>query len=334
MISMSLVYQSAQLFVLAIMSFVALGSLVSTVIIVAVSARVLKVDPQLRHRVLVLLASLPALIAAAVFASASLPSLIALAVPALDHCLVHDDGHAHLCFRHLQRLQTSIPLLLTLVFLVVYVGLRVAFFAAAAVRASRLLRSLARTGQTRPDLGVTVVETPRALCLAASAIQPEILISRGLLDALDSSAQRVVLAHERTHILRRHALAANVVRACCCLHIPSVSRWLRRELAVAAEQVCDESAAKTVGDRLAVASTILAVERIAQGARADDFGAIAMAFGKVAIERRVESLLSEPLPAASMRPVYIAFALATAVLMAGANGIHHAAESLLSVVVQ
>jgi beta-lactamase regulating signal transducer with metallopeptidase domain len=322
--------RSVQLFLLAGVAFLALGSLASAALARAVAPRLGRCEPRLRHRALALLALAPMLFALGLLFSASLPSLVGLVAPALDHCTAHDDGHAHLCFVHLPQAGVGAAFGVALVVAFGYVGARAALSAAGLLRATRALRALEQTGLRRPDLDVIVVDTSHPVCFAAGLLSPRVLLSRGLLDSLGDDDRAIVLAHERAHVRRRDALVASIVHACATAHVPGVRRWLVRELAIAAEQACDEEAGALVGDRVAVASAILAVERAAQHAASRDLGPLAVAFGEHAVERRVESLLAEPTPPASLRPLYVGLALAALALLVGAGELHHITESFLS----
>ncbi|WNG17428.1 M56 family metallopeptidase [Cystobacter fuscus] len=329
---MSPALHSVQFFLLAAVAFLALGSLLSAVGARAFAARLSRWEPRARHRALVLLAVLPVLTALALMLSASLPSLLSLVVPELDHCATHDDGHAHLCFVHLPGSGIHLAWVLGLVFLVSYASLRVALGASDVVRAVRVLGALTRTGEPRRDLGVIVLETSRPVCLTAGLWRPRVLLSRGLLDSLGEEERAVVLAHERAHVRRRDALVASLVRALAVVHLPRVARWLVRELEIAAEQACDEDAARAVGDRVAVASAILSVERATRHAVAERLVPVAVAFGQCAVARRVESLLAEPVPTRSLRGVALGLVAALMGVLGTSATLHHLTESLLSVV--
>src|SRR5688572_15113096 len=191
---MSLAAQSAQLFLLAGVVFLAIGALSAAVVVRLFGARLSRWEPRARHRALTLLAALPALSAVGLLFAASLPSLVALLVPGLDHCPVHDDGHAHLCFVHLPHVGIHTGLLVSLVFLASYALLRAGFAASSVLRALRVVAALARTGERRSDLGITIVETRQPLCFAAGLFSPHVLLSRGLFDALGAEELAVILA--------------------------------------------------------------------------------------------------------------------------------------------
>jgi Zn-dependent protease with chaperone function len=327
---MSPLAQSIQLFFLAAVLFLLLGAVVSALLVQSLKQRLWVWEPRTRHRAIVLLALLPMFTTVGLLLTVSLPSALSLFFPAFDHCLDHA-GHVHLCFVHFPDDAANLPLHLALVFIATYAGARVLLFGAGVLRASRVLGALARTGLRRNDLDVVVLETPAPICFAAGLWRPQVLISRGLLQWLDASQRAIVLAHERAHVRRHDALVANIVRVCAMWHFPRIAAWLVRELEVAAEQVCDEEAGAIVGDRIAVAEAILSVERAALAQLALVPSTAAVAFGERAVERRVESLLRDPQPALPLRPVYAGLCLGAATLMLFANGLHHATESVLSV---
>lgn len=326
--------ESVLFFLLASCVFLLAGSVVSALLARSIRVRAAGWAPRMRHRMLVSFAGLPAFVAAALLVSACLPSLIALFIPAFDHCNTHDDAHAHLCFVHLSRLQTPLPIVMLLVSAVGYALVRSLFVCIRLQRSYHVLQALRATGTHDATADVTIVETAKPLCLAAGLLKGRVLVSRGLLRMLDARSWTVVLSHERAHIERKDALVAVLVRALCSLHLPSVGSWIQRELAIAAEQVCDERAASTVGDRLAVAETILTVERALQRTGAPELGPAALAFGASAVERRVEALLNERLPECSLLPVGLGAAAALGVVLAVCDGVHHVTESVLSALTQ
>jgi Zn-dependent protease with chaperone function len=329
---MSPAAQSAQLFLLAAVAFLAIGSLASALVVRLVHDKLSQWEPRARHRALATLAALPVLTALALLFAVSLPSFVALVAPGYDHCLVHDDAHAHLCFVHLPKVSINTALMLGLVFVVSYALLRAALAASSVLRAVRVVAVLARTGEPRPDLGITIVESTHPVCLTAGLLRPRVLLSRGLFESLGAEERAVILAHERAHVQRRDALVASFVRALGVLHLPTVGSWLVRELEVAAEQACDEEAALAVTDRLAVAAAILSVERAAQHAAASPLDPVAVAFGARAVERRVQALLSEPTPPRSLRAMAVSLGVALLGVLALADELHHLTESLLSAI--
>ena len=84
---MSAVLQTVQFFLLAGITFLLVGTLVSAALTRVAAPRLAALEPQARYRVLVLLACLPLFTALTLLLSATVPSLLALVVPELDHCL-------------------------------------------------------------------------------------------------------------------------------------------------------------------------------------------------------------------------------------------------------
>ncbi len=324
---MSGIAPSAELFLLAAFAFCAMGSLGAAALVGAFGRRLTQWEPRARHRALVGVASLPLVAGVTLLLAASLPSIVALFAPGFDHCAAHDDAHAHLCFRHLPHHGIHTALLLVLVFVSTYLLLRAVFATTTLIRAGRLWDALTATGEWRADLELTVLETPQPLCVAAGLLRPRVLMSRGLLTSLGEPERAVVLAHERAHVRRHDALVASGVRAMASLHLPFVARWIVREVELAAEQACDEEAAG-VSSRLAVASTILAVERAVQASTFAPHGAVA--FVQRGVERRVEALLADPAPHRSLRVPALIAMIAIGALFAASGELHHLTESALA----
>lgn len=315
------------LFAVALVVALALGSVLGAVAVSLLRARVLACDPVTRHRALSLLAALPLAIGATLALSASLPALLSLLVPALDHCDLHDDHHAHLCFVHAPHTISPVVSLL-LVALAAIGAWRIIRGARRLHRARQLLRALVASCEPTDVPGVSMVESPLPICVAAGLLRPRILIARRLLHDWDPEQREIVLAHERAHVRRRDALVAALARVACAFHLPGIGKWLVDELAVAAEQACDEAAAQAVGDRDEVAAAIVTVQRAwLHGGAVPVLGP---GFAIDALERRVRSLLADPLPPRSLAlPRFCLLALSLAAL-AGASTLHHVAESAIS----
>lgn len=328
------ILHSLQLFFVAAMMFLGLGSLMTAGSVRLLRPRIDRLEPRLRHRMLLFLMLLPVLISLLLLFSASFPSLLSLALPSFDHCALHDDPHAHLCFTHRPSSALKLSVIAGLALFLAYGMGRAISSLAQAIRATRLLESLVHTSEARRDLGVVVVETPQPLCVTAGFLRPVILMSRGLLDALKEGEREVVLLHERAHVHRRDAFTSFISRALAWIHLPSVARWLHTELQIAAEQACDESAAAALGDRLLVASAILSVERKMQGASFVELGPLSSSFGECGIKRRVESLLLGPRMAGSLRWMAVVCAGCVFIAIAASDKLHHFTETLLSLLVQ
>ena len=321
-----------QLFALAAALYAALGAMAVSVSLPWLRSTLQRWEPVARHRVLLLLASVPAGSALVLLLAASLPSMLALAAPWLDHCIVHAGYHAHLCFVHLPEVGIRLGLLAALAYLFARGLVRLTRAGVGFARAARVVVGLERSGEPSEVPGLILLHSTQPLCVAAGLFRPRILMSRGLFGLLTPAERGVVIAHERAHIHRRDALTRAMVRALTALHLPGVSAWLRKELDVAAEQSCDEEAAVASGDRVHVAATILKVERATRAFNAGALAPVAMAFGATAVERRVESLLGSPAPARSLRlPLLLLAGMGMAAFLFS-DELHHLSELILSLI--
>jgi Zn-dependent protease with chaperone function len=116
--------------------------------------------------------------------------------------------------------------------------------------AYRQLRAVCATSQS--DLVVLADPVPQAF--AAPGAGGHVVVSTGMLAALNAPERRVLLAHERAHLRARHHWHTGIVRAAAALNpilglLPATSVYL-------CERWADESAAATVGDRRLTATAL------------------------------------------------------------------------------
>ncbi|MFF2504095.1 M56 family metallopeptidase [Streptomyces sp. NPDC058067] len=139
------------------------------------------------------------------------------------------------------------------------------------------------------ELSVRPDELPYAYALPGRP--GRIVVTTGMLRALDAREREVLFAHERAHLRGRHHLFLSAAELAVTLH--PMLRGLREPLAYALERWADESAAAATGDR---ALTARAIGRAAlaaagtPGAVARPRTALAATAGPV--PRRVTALLS------------------------------------------
>jgi hypothetical protein len=114
----------------------------------------------------------------------------------------------------------------------------------AAARRWRALRGDAETG----ELVVVRSSAPLALTLPATRSSPgRILVSDGMLRALDAAERRVMLAHERSHLRHRHDRYRRLVGAAANLN--PLLRPTVGAVDLLLERWADEDAAREVGSR-------------------------------------------------------------------------------------
>ena len=322
----------AEFFCLAMVAALALCSVATASLVAIFGVSLRGWAPRTRHRALLFIAALPVLAAGALLLSATLPGLISLIVPAWDHCSLHNDGHPHLCLRHLPAMGMNHIFVALLAAVIGYSLLRATSACFRIHRAIRIVRTLARSGDPLDSADVTIIDSKAALCVSAGLFAPKIIISRHLFESLRLDEREIMLAHERAHVARRDALVATIVRILSSVHLPATARWLNSELEVAAEQACDEVAAIRTGDRLAVAETILTVERAIRVAQPHHLGAVVVGFAPQATARRVEALLNDKIESGSLQPLAIGLGIFMLVALATSPELHHNFESILATI--
>ncbi len=275
--------------------------------------------PAARRADLALLAGLlPLLAALAVSAGVVLPSVADAAGWRPDHCDGHDH-HVHLCLVHAAAISARLAGLGAIA--AVVVALRGSRTLVALHRSQRHVSALERLGSADGDI-VRLPGSPR-LCHAAGALRPRVLLSDALATSVTAAQLAAALEHERAHLRRRDPLAHMVLAIASFAALPFAARAAASAFRDAAEEAADADAA-TVHGGVGVADALLAVARVQT--RAPLF-----AFAEGGLERRVRALLAEP-PTAHARGLAVAALLVAASLaaaVAGADGIHHAVESLL-----
>ncbi|HXK24642.1 MAG TPA: M56 family metallopeptidase [Myxococcota bacterium] len=251
------------------------------------------------------------------------PGFLALIGVSQDHCLRQAD-RAHLCFAH-PRLALTLPLGIVL-------SAAIAVLVAGSVRGARRLARWQReltglrlVGGEPLAAGARRIESLRPFSVTLGLWRPEVWVSSALVAALPSAQLAIVLEHERAHVRRRDSLRRLVAAVLSLPQLPAVRRRVLAELALACEQACDEAAAR-LGDRLAVAETVLAVERLI--AQATPHPSL-VGFGEGGVAERVRSLL-EPAPAEPASPLHWWLGTALAIgAVCLAHPLHHLTERWL-----
>ncbi|MFF3425643.1 M56 family metallopeptidase [Streptomyces sp. NPDC002602] len=131
-----------------------------------------------------------------------------------------------------------------------------------------------------------------------------VVVTTGLLSALDPAERRALFAHERAHLAGRHHRFLTVVRLAACAN--PFLRPLCSAVSYTAERWADEVAAARVGNRRTVAT---AIGKAALLTRTTPPGLPAATAGPV--PRRVAALLSPAPPALVWPPLRTAAGLAT-----------------------
>ncbi|MGJ5756151.1 peptidase M48-like protein [Streptomyces puniciscabiei] len=155
-------------------------------------------------------------------------------------------------------------------------------------RTRRALHRLCAGHPADTELVVAASEVPQAFAIPGRP--GRILVTSGLLRALEPAERRVLLAHERAHLAHRHGplvAAATLAAAADPLLGP-----VRKAVGFLVERWADEQAATTVGDRRTTARALARAALTAGPSRT----ACALHFTDRAVTRRIAALQTSPPP--------------------------------------
>jgi hypothetical protein len=158
------------------------------------------------------------------------------------------------------------------------------------------------------DLVITPDDAPVAYALPGAP--GRIVVSVGMLDALNAAERQVLLAHERAHLANRHYLFL------AAAHVAATANPLLRSLCTAmaytVERWADEVAADEVADRKLTARSVGKAALATRRAVVSHAAALHVATGPV--PRRVSALLAGPSTARGS--AFLAMTFAAAALLA------------------
>jgi Zn-dependent protease with chaperone function len=179
---------------------------------------------------------------------------------------------------------------------------------AAGLRLSRGLRQLRnlRASVSHDRCGdLTIIDASAPEAVAIPGWHGSIVVTSGMLQALEADERAVLLAHERSHLRSAHwvfRLATRLGAALLPTSKPTIASCDRL-----LERWADETAAAEVGDRQLVAR---AVAKAALATTDFRRSSLSLAFAEGAVSERVQALLL-PRRASNWRPVLVLAVLAT-----------------------
>jgi Zn-dependent protease with chaperone function len=176
-----------------------------------------------------------------------------------------------------------------------------------------------------PQQGPRVLSLAEPQAFVAGLLQPQVYVSRGLMEAYDDADLEVVIAHEQAHVRRRDPLRRLLASVALAFHVPGIAGLLKRDIVRAQEMAADADAARAVHDAPRVAEALVRMARLRVRHPA------LVAWLGDHLEARVESLLDgypgsdRPGP----RALVAAAAVALGLGIVAAEPIHQIAEALL-----
>lgn len=124
----------------------------------------------------------------------------------------------------------------------------------------RFQRLAEKSGIAVPRMLISESDYPAAH--AVSIIRPSVIVTRGLLNKLETTELDAVLTHELIHIRRRDALLTIMLGLLNVLQVFNPFAGLMVKLATRErEKVCDAEATRITGDPLSLASGLLKIAR-------------------------------------------------------------------------
>ncbi|GAA3584783.1 M56 family metallopeptidase [Kribbella ginsengisoli] len=132
------------------------------------------------------------------------------------------------------------------------------------VRRTWLRRDLRAMGVSRAGIAVADVSEPFAV--AVPGRPGHVLVTSGMLRLLDDRERGVMLAHERSHLLRHHHRLVAITGSAAAMN-PLLAR-VPALVAFLVERWADEDAAARTGDRQLVARTVAKASLAARGRNA------------------------------------------------------------------
>jgi hypothetical protein len=285
--------------------------------------------------------SSPALWAALVLAPLAIALLVvaALLLPAplgACHCAAHAPHHPHLCWVHPQLAAPLIvPAAVLLLSWTLLVAPRLWRVVADVRKTARWARDVSERTVSVDGVDIWLANCGSPIAVSAGTLTPRIVFDRKLWSRLNDQERRAIVHHEHAHVLRGDGLTLLALRLAAALYLLPVAARIIVDWRAAAELACDRHASSALGDPLAVASTLLLVERECQlSTHSHVHGALAARPGAL-LEFRVRALLEpERYRAGGLANdlLIVGCALCTAVFLVlvwPSDGVHHGVETLI-----
>lgn len=279
-------------------------------------------DPRSRLFLLRLFAAWPLLAGLGVGVMVSLPSINHASKLPFDHC--HNPGGC-LIQPVSHMLTTSEFVIITLLLGLLAWAIVNAFLQWR--RADSFVKQIDIASHATLASGVRLIETALPLAFSLGLCNTISVLSTGLVRVLTPRQLNIICVHEQAHLHHHDNAYKWMLRSVCVFHLPHVRRAVLSEHAFTLELRADQHVAQHIQDPIAVAETIVAMQRLIKPFNGSE---LVCQFAGTALERRVQYLLAPP--ATCRLPTYMAvLCLLTAIIVtaSGSAPLHNALEALL-----
>jgi Zn-dependent protease with chaperone function len=254
-----------------------------------------KHDPRSHGPAILLYSSVPYIAGITLFVSCLAVSLSAGFDVVPEHC--HADISGRNCVPHEPlRVATLSPVTV----LMIVAGTLLAIVLTISRRYSEYWRTcgnLLFCARHDSKLRAYIVEAERPFVFCAGLLRHRVFASTALIKILDSTELQIVLSHEHHHARCRHGAWLFLVQILTGTLWPSVRREMVSDFHLAIEHSCDRFASAECGDRFAVASTLLKLQRVslrAENELAHGDPALAMSIFGGSLRKRITWLVDAP----------------------------------------
>lgn len=280
-------------------------------------------EPRSRLLLLRLFAAWPLFGGLAIGIMVSLPSLSHVSKLPLDHC----HNHGGCMMQPISHMLTTGEL----VMITVLLGLLASATLKAFLQWHRshvLTKEIDTASHATLASGVRLIETTLPLAFSLGIFKSIAVLSTGLVRILTPQQLDIISVHEQMHVRYLDNGYKWALRLLCVFHLPHVKHALLSEHALAMEIRADQQVAHHIQDPIAVAETIVAMQRFMKPVNAN---APLCQFIGSALERRVQYLLAQS-PGCSLPKYSVALGLLAVILAmtSGSIPLHNALEALIT----
>jgi hypothetical protein len=177
---------------------------------------------------------------------------------------------------------------------------------AAATSVVRVRLRQRRQSVSNDERELAVIASAEAIAYSLPGRPGQVVVSTGMLRSLDAQERRVLLAHEQSHLRRRHHRYVHVTEIAVAA-MPILAP-LKERLRFALERWADEDAADEIGDRATVASAIARAALASQSSPR-----LGLAIADAGVVERVQIMLAGPARRSRLTETFLTLVIVAAI---------------------